>query len=213
LNTNLRGTLQLTENPGRPPEVRGVVTLEDGFVKAYEQNLELSRGALTFVGPIDDPLVDVVASKTIERQSGPVVVSVALTGSARNLETDIRSTPSYREGDALALLLTGRTLTEMSTGEQSNVYGTAIALGLGASEFTRSMLRNMNVEEIIVREEEGEWEVGAAVRLQRNLYLRYTYNVYSRLGGVLLRYALTDRISVRGRTGDAHSIELRYGID
>ena len=56
-------------------------------------------------------------------------------------------------------------------------------------------------------------EVGAAVRLNRNLYLRYTYGVFSLLGGVLLRYRFSKRFSVQAKTGDAHSIEIRYGVD
>ena len=56
-------------------------------------------------------------------------------------------------------------------------------------------------------------EVGAAVRLRRDFYLRYTYGVFSRIGGILLRYRINKRISVQAVTGDAHSIEVRYGVD
>ena len=74
--------------------------------------------------------------------------------------------------------------------------------------------RDFEQFEIIVEQDRnGEWEVGAAVRLQENLYLRYTYSAFSRIGGVLLRYRLSDRISVQAKTGDAHSIEIRYGVD
>ena len=72
----------------------------------------------------------------------------------------------------------------------------------------------LNLEEIIVDQDaQGNMEVGAAVRLNRNLYLRYTYGVFSRLGGVLLRYRFSKRFSVQAKTGDAHSIEIRYGVD
>ncbi|MGE3465081.1 MAG: translocation/assembly module TamB domain-containing protein, partial [Pseudomonadales bacterium] len=69
-------------------------------------------------------------------------------------------------------------------------------------------------EEIIVEQDDaGNMEFGAAVRLNRDVYLRYTYGVFSRLGGVLLRYRLSNRVSVQAKTGDSHSIEIRYGVD
>jgi len=214
LKTRLGGRVTLTETPGRPPDLRGVLTLEGGTFEAYGQELQVTRGELTFIGPIDDPLLNVTASRTVERPTGNIVVSLVLLGSAKHIETEIRSSPVLPEGDALALLMTGRTLTEMTSGEQTSVYGAAIALGLyGASGVTKSLASTMGLEEIIVDEDQGEWEVGAAVRLQRNLYLRYTYSVFSRIGGVLLRYELTDRVSVQARTGDSQSIEIRYGVD
>lgn len=214
LSTRLTGQLTLTETPGRPPDLRGVLTLKGGTFEAYGQELKVTRGELTFIGPLNDPLLNVVASRTVERSDGNVEVSLVLRGSAQNIETEVRSSPALPEGDALALLLTGRTLTEMTSGEQNSVYGAAIALGLyGASGVTRSLASNMGLEEIILDEDQGEWEVGAAVRLRRNVYLRYTYSVFSRIGGVLLRYQLTDRVSVQGKTGDSQSIEIRYGVD
>lgn len=215
LNTRLIGSLTLTETPGRLPDLRGKVTLRDGVFEAYGQKLKVERGELTFIGPVDDPVISLTASKVVERLSGDVTVSIVLTGTAKAIETEIRADPAMPEGDALALLLTGRTLSEMTSGEQTNVYGAAIALGLyGASGVTRSLAATMGLEEIIVgQDEQGAWEVGAAVRLQQNLYLRYTYGVFSRLGGVLLRYRLTDRVSVQAKAGDTQSIEIRYGVD
>jgi translocation and assembly module TamB len=211
----LIGSLTLTETPGRLPDLRGKVTLRDGVFEAYGQKLKVERGELTFIGPVDDPVISLTASKVVERPSGDVTVSIVLTGTAKAIETEIRADPAMPEGDALALLLTGRTLSEMTSGEQTNVYGAAIALGLyGASGVTRSLAATMGLEEIIVgQDEQGAWEVGAAVRLQQNLYLRYTYGVFSRLGGVLLRYRLTDRVSVQAKAGDTQSIEIRYGVD
>jgi len=215
LQTRLQGLLTLTETPGKPPDLRGVVTLHDGIFKAYGQELTVQQGKLTFIGPIEDPVLDLVATRTIQRSSGDVTVSLILSGSAKAIDTEVRSDPPLPEGDALALLLTGRTFSEMTSGEQTNAYGAAIALGLyGASGIRRNLADTFGLEEIIVEQDrDGEWEVGAAVRLQEDLYLRYTYSVFSRLGGVLLRYRLSDRVSVQAKTGDAHSIEIRYGID
>lgn len=205
----------MRESPGLPPDVRGTLTLREGRFKAYGKELQVNRGLLTFSGPMDDPTVDIIASRLVPRESGDVLVSLVLNGTARRMETEVISNPALPEGDALALLLTGRTLSEMTNSEQASMTGTAVTLGLyGASGLTRSIAETLALEEIIVGKDEfGEWEAGAALRLQHNLYLRYTYGAFSRIGGVLLRYRLTDRVSVQAKSGDSHSIELRYGVD
>ncbi|MCB1682967.1 MAG: translocation/assembly module TamB domain-containing protein, partial [Pseudomonadales bacterium] len=215
LATGLRGSLRVQERPDEPPEVRGTINLRDGVFAAYGQELSVERGRLRFAGPMDDPSIDVLASRVVPYGENEVTVSLLLGGTAKAITTEVRSTPVLPEGDALALLMTGRTLSEMSSQEQTNVYGAAIALGMyGASGITETVASTLGLEEIIVEQDNlGEVKVGAAVRLNKDLYLRYTYGVFSRLGGVLLRYSLNKRLSVQGQAGDAQSIEIRYGVD
>ena len=192
-----------------------MISLREAKFEAYGQELTVERGQLTFSGPIDDPAVDVVATRIINYENRDYRISLVITGSAKDLQTEVRSQPTLPEDDALALLITGRTFSQISSNEQSNVYGAALSMGLlSATGVTQNLADTLNLEEIIVdQDSEGNMEVGAAMRLNRNLYLRYTYGVFSRLGGVLLRYRLNNRISVQAKTGDAHSIEIRYGVD
>ncbi|TNF82415.1 MAG: hypothetical protein EP301_11940, partial [Gammaproteobacteria bacterium] len=215
LTGRLVGNLRVVEAPGRLRTVTGVISLREARFEAYGQELTVERGQLTFSGPIDDPAVDVVATRIINYDDRDYRISLVITGSAKDLQTEVRSQPALSEDDALALLITGRTFSQISSSEQSNVYGASLSLGLlSATGVTQNLANRLNLEEIIVdQDREGNMEVGAAVRLNRNLYLRYTYGVFSRLGGVLLRYRLNNRISVQAKTGDAHSIEIRYGVD
>jgi translocation and assembly module TamB len=159
--------------------------------------------------------VDVVATRIVNYEERDYRISLLIGGTAKNPETQVVSQPALPEEDALALLITGQTFSQISSSEQSNVSGAAISMGLlSATGVTQKFANALNLEEIIVDQDaEGNMEVGAAVRLNRNLYLRYTYGVFSRLGGVLLRYRFSTRFSVQAKTGDTHSIELRYGVD
>jgi translocation and assembly module TamB len=215
LSGRLSGNLRVTEAPGRLRSVTGVIRLNDARFEAYGQELTVERGQLTFTGPIDDPNVDVVATRTVNFDERDYRLSLLITGSANDLQTEVRSQPSLSEDDALALLITGRTFSQMTSSERSNVSGAALSMGLlNATGVTQNLADRLNLEEIILDQDaEGNMEVGAALRLNRNLYLRYTYGVFSRLGGVLLRYRLNNRISVQAKTGDDHSIEIRYGVD
>ena len=183
--------------------------------EAYGQSLTVNRGQLTFTGPTDNPSVDVEASRVVTYDEKDFRISLLISGTAQNLITTVRSSPSLPEDDALALLITGRTFSQISSTEQNNVYGAALSLGLlSATGITQNMASSLGLEEIILDQDaQGNMEVGAAIRLNRDVYLRYTYGVFSRLGGVLLRYRLNRRFSVQAKTGDAHSIELRYGVD
>ena len=215
LSGRLSGNLRVVEAPGRLRSVTGVISLNDARFEAYGQELIVDRGNLTFSGPIDDPTVDVVASRVVDYDDREYRISLVITGTAKDLQTVVRSQPSLPEDDALALLITGRTFSQISSNEQSNVYGAALSMGLlSATGVTQNLASALSLEEIIVDQDaQGNMEVGAAVRLNRNLYLRYTYGVFSRLGGVLLRYRFSTRFSVQAKTGDAHSIEIRYGVD
>jgi translocation and assembly module TamB len=196
--------------------VSGAINLREAEFEAYGQLFRVERGQLTFSGPIDNPSVDVVATRIVSYQERDYRISLLISGTAKNLETRVVSQPSLPEEDALALLITGRTFSQITSNEQrSNVSGAALSMGiLNATGVTQNLATKLNLEEIILDQDtEGNMEVGAAVRLNRHLYLRYTYGVFSRLGGVLLRYRFSSRVSVQATTGDAHSIELRYGVD
>lgn len=215
LTARLSGSLRLQESPGRLRSVTGVINLRDGKFEAYGQALDVERGQLTFTGQVDNPTVDVIATREITYEDRDYRISLLITGTAQSLRTAVRSQPAMSEDDALALLITGRTFSQISSSEQSNVSGAAISMGLlSATGITKNLASRLNLEEIIVDQDaEGNMEVGAAVQLNRDLYLRYTYGVFSRLGGVLVRYRFSKRFSVQAITGDAHSIELRYGVD
>jgi len=215
LTGRLTGSLRLEEAPRRLQSVTGTIALREAEFEAYGQVLKVERGRLTFTGPIDNPTVDVQASKVVTYEERDYKISLLISGTAKELVTTIVSQPSLAEDDALALLLTGRTISQISTQERSNVSGAALSMGLlNAIGVTQNIADRLNLEEIIVDQDDaGNMEFGAAVRLNRDVYLRYTYGVFSRLGGVLLRYRLSNRVSVQAKTGDSHSIEIRYGVD
>ncbi|MGE3464878.1 MAG: translocation/assembly module TamB domain-containing protein, partial [Pseudomonadales bacterium] len=199
LTGRLTGSLRLEEAPRRLQSVTGTIALRDAEFEAYGQVLTVERGRLTFTGPVDNPTVDVQASKVVTYEERDYKISLLISGTAKELVTTIVSQPALAQDDALALLLTGRTISQISTQERSNVSGAALSMGLlNAIGVTQNIATRLNLEEIIVEQDDaGNKEFGAAVRLNRDVYLRYTYGVFSRLGGVLLRYRLSNRVSVQ----------------
>jgi translocation and assembly module TamB len=49
--------------------------------------------------------------------------------------------------------------------------------------------------------------------LSPNLYLRYSYGLFNRIGGLLLRYRITDRLSIETQSGEQKSMDLLYTVE
>ena len=89
LDAGLRGDLHITSPAGRLG-VDGTLRTADGTYRAYGQKLDIDRGALTFVGPIENPRLDIEAT----RPNLDVRVGVIVTGSALNPRIRLFSEPA-----------------------------------------------------------------------------------------------------------------------
>ena len=56
-------------------------------------------------------------------------------------------------------------------------------------------------------------ELMAGKQLSPRVYIRYTYGLFNRISGVLLRLSLTDRVSLETRSGDYRSMDLIYTLE
>ena len=62
LDAGLRGELHLT-SPGGRLAVEGTLRAVDGTYQAYGQKLGIDRGVLTFVGAVENPRLDIEATR------------------------------------------------------------------------------------------------------------------------------------------------------
>ena len=49
--------------------------------------------------------------------------------------------------------------------------------------------------------------------LSPQLYIRYSYGLFNRIGGLLLRFKFSERLSVETRSGDQKSMDLLYTVE
>ena len=71
----------------------------DGTYQAYGQKLDIERGVLTFNGPVENPRLDIEAT----RPNLDVRVGVAVTGTALNPRVRLFSEPEMSDIDKLSL--------------------------------------------------------------------------------------------------------------
>jgi translocation and assembly module TamB len=210
LDTRISGELRLTYQSGRPANASGVVTM-DGTYNAYGQLLDLDRGELIFSGPIDNPSLDVRAVREI----GDITVGVQLIGPLQSPETRIFSSPARSEADALAYLLFGRPLTGSRGEESATLQTAAIAMGLQqALPVVQRIGQAVGLDEFTVQT--TETDAGALMAgkyLSPNVYIRYSYGLFNRVGGLLLRFRINERLSLETRSAEHKSMDLLYTVE
>ncbi len=210
LDTGLTGSVQLRGGRGRPFQGFGRLELTDGSYSSYGQDLDIERGLLIFNGPLDNPQLDVRAS----RQVGTVTAGIHLTGVPSALSSSVYSNPPLREAEALSYLLTGRPLsTATSEGDGDLLANAAFALGMsGAGQVASRVRSQLGLETLSVEGGADDSRIVAGKRLSNRLLVEYGYGLVDQLGSLLLRYQLNDRLVIESRTGVTSNFDLYYRV-
>lgn len=210
LDAVLSGQISLDYRSGRPTTASGSLNL-GGQYDAYGNPLALERGQLIFAGPWNNPAVDVRATRSI----GEITVGVQMSGTLQAPETRIYSQPAMSEAEALSYLLLGRPLVNAEGDEAVTLESAALSMGLRqAVPVIERIGETLGFDEFTVRATENDaGALMAGKYLSPKLYVRYTYGLFNRIGGLLLRYRISDRLSVETQSGDQKSMDLLYTVE
>jgi translocation and assembly module TamB len=217
LKTDLTGSLTLYQNlPTDPFAVTadGVVQLESGKFTALGQVLNINRGSLLFSGLVTDPGLDVKASREVVYQGRTVTAGVVLSGTLSRIETTVFSEPAMGEMDALSYITTGKPLAGATTGDRLSVANAALTLGMrGAMPVAQKVGEVIRVDELGVEGAGGEnTAVFVGETFGDDLYVRYSYGIFDRIGTLRVTYRIGRRISIEAASGEAQSLFLIYSI-
>ena len=218
LKTGLDGALLLNQSLAADPGLvtgSGVISLRAGQFSAFGQKLAIERGSLLFSGVVTDPGLDVKASRALTYEGRDVTVGVLLTGRLSRIETRVFAEPAMGELDALSYLTTGKPLSAAGAGDRSAVSGAAISLGLNqALPVVQQLSSALKVDEVGVdTTDTGDTAVVIGEQLGKNLFIRYSYGVFDKLGTVKATYKLGRRISIEGSSGEEQALDLIYSIN
>jgi translocation and assembly module TamB len=215
LDTRLEGTVTFSRDAGGAPQGFGVVRLADGKLGAYGKELTIERGTLGFSGPVDDPLVDLRASRQVDWEGRRVTAGILVSGPASRPQTRVFSDPAMAEADALSYLISGQPMRSASSGERPAIAGAALALGVQqTSPFTEQIGDAVLLDELGVQGGTfDETEVVAGKQLGSDLYVRFTYGLFSRIGTVLARYRIGRNLSIEAASGEDQSLDLVYSVE
>jgi translocation and assembly module TamB len=211
LNTALRGQLRIT-TPGGRLALAGTITAAEGTYAAYGQELEIRRGLITFIGPVDNPRLDVLAL----RDDLDIIVGVAITGTVQAPRVRLYSEPEMSENEKLSWLVLGRAPDGLARTDTALLQRAAIALLAGEGESrTDGFLRNLGLDEFSVRQEDGESRdtvITLGRQLTRRWYIGYERGVNAAAGTWQLIYRVAQRLTIRAQGGLENSLDIIWTL-
>ena len=207
LDAGLRGELRLSAPQGRL-RVDGSVRTVDGTYRAYRQRLNIDRGVLTFNGPIENPQLDIEAT----RPNLDVRVGVAVTGTVLVPRVRLFSDPEMSDADKLSWLLRGRASEGPGSGDTALLQAAAMALLSGEEPGVLDNLFGLiGLDDLSVRQSDsaaGGAIVSLGKQLSRNWYIGYERGLNATTGNWQLIYRVAQRFTVRAQSGESNSLEL-----
>jgi len=212
LTTGVAGAVRIRGGSRRFYTGNGRLTLLDGRYKAYGQNLEIESGELIFNGPLDNPRLNVRAVRRIPTED--VVAGIRLTGTPRQLSSEVFSEPAMGDAEALSYLLTGRALSSAGqTGDADFLNQAAFALGLSQAGSIASQIQgDLGLDTLKVEGGSESGRIVAGKRFGDRLLVEYGYGLIDKLGTLLLRYQLTNRLMLESRTGTVSELDIVYTV-
>ncbi|WP_373823357.1 translocation/assembly module TamB domain-containing protein [Neisseria dentiae] len=214
LDVTLGGQLRLTAKPGETVQGVGTVTVVKGRYKAYGQDLDITKGHISFVGPLSDPNLNIRA----ERCLSPVGAGVEVLGSLNNPRISLVANEAMSEKDKLSWLILNRA-SSGSDGDEAALSAAAGAFLAGRVNdklglvddfgFTSKRSRNAQTGEL----NPAEQVLTVGKQLTNSLYMGYEYGVGSAEQSVKLVYQLSRAVQAVARVGNVSwGGEMKYSI-
>jgi translocation and assembly module TamB len=206
LDASLRGDLHIT-SPGGRLTVNGAVRTADGNFAAYGKKLNIDRGIVTFNGPVENPRLDIEAT----RPNLDIRVGVAITGSAAQPRVRLFSEPELSESEKLSWLVTGQAGSGLGV-DTAVLQAAAVALtGVGGAAAPDQFNRVFGLDQVSVRQTDGdvrETVVALGKQLSKNWYVGYERGLNATRGSFQLIYRVAQRVTLRAQSGDDSSLDM-----
>jgi len=209
--SRLRGALRLSQTDGQL-SVKGSVRTEGGSYAAYGQKLDIERGEITFVGPYDNPQLDILALRANSDQR----VGVLVSGTAQSPRVALYSDPDMSDTDKLAWLLLGHGSDSLGRTDTSLLQQAALALLAGEGQSSSDkVIKGLGLDELSVRQTDASGDgstrdtiVHLGKQLSNRWYVGYERSINTTTGSWQLIYRIAQRFTLRAQTGDDNALEL-----
>lgn len=209
LKTNLSGKLKITKT-GEKMVMHGKIDMNKARYKSYGQDLTVRKGRFLFNGPIDKPWLDVEAIRL--SKSKEVTAILSLTGPVAAPKTRISSEPALPEAEALAYLVTGRPLNQVSKSEGNMVASAALSYGSGKMSWVADKL-GVNEFEVSEGKTLQDTLVTVGQYLTPDFYVGTKVGLFNQQAVLVLKRKLSDTLNIETQTGVSQSVKFNYEFD
>ncbi|MEO6799955.1 MAG: translocation/assembly module TamB domain-containing protein [Rhodanobacter sp.] len=212
LDGKLKGELVVNAVPGRAPTGQGQINVS-GTYKAYGQDLTIQRGQLLFAStPLDNPGLNIRAVRSLNPNATineGQDVGLDIAGTARRPILTVFSNPVMQQSDALSYLITGKPLSQVSSGQGSLVSSAAQTLGsLGGNLLAKSVGSRLGISDIGIASSDalgGNSAFTVGKYLSPRLYLSYGIGLFESGEVITLRYRLSQRWNLEAQQASEFS--------
>ena len=205
IETRLAGELTLTTPAGVLTAV-GNVRAEGGRYEAYGQMLDVDRGVVRFVGPLNNPILDILALRPNRESDDRVGVSIA--GTALQPRIKLYASPERSDTDKLAMLVLGRNFDELGRDETALIQTAAIALlsGQSGGSFSSKLgLDTLSIRQANSGTSTKDVVITVGKQISDKVYVGYEQGLAGAAGTVQLVYRISQRITLRAQAGKEDS--------
>ena len=206
IDTGLRGKL-VASTPGGRLALNGTIRLEDGKFAAYGQKMAIRTGEIDFIGPLDNPRMNIKALRT----DIDTVVGVTVTGSATAPRVRLYSEPDMSEFDKLSWLVMGRAPSSLGSGDTALLQSAALAVLAGDQPGAIDKLTGaLGLTDFSVRQSDGDSRdtvVTLGKQLSQRWYVGYERSVNATTGTWQLIYKVAQRFTLRAQSGSDTALD------
>ena len=211
LDASLRGEMHITSPDGRIA-VDGSIRAVDGTYQAYGQKLGINRAIISFVGPLDNPRLDIEAT----RPDLDVRVGVVVSGTVLSPRVRLFSEPDMTDVDKLSWLVLGKAST--STGGNESALLQRAAIGLLSGEgpgVTDRVTKALGLDELSLRSGDNgvkDTIVSVGKQISKRWYVGYEQGLNSTTGSWQLIYRLAQRFTVKAQAGGDNAVDVNWTL-
>ena len=214
----LRGEVLVREVPGGVTTGSGEIRFEEGKFTAYNRELSIERGMLTFANsPIDNPILAIQAVRNIDRQDLKVKVGVEVTGQAQNPKVELFSEPAMDQSDILSYMILGYPMNQATEKDGSTLSTAASSIGLIGGELLANEIATklgIDIENIRITTDAATQQPLVGAYLNPRLYAEYVMGVGQAVNTFRIEYNLTNRWVLKTETSsEQQGADLFYTIE
>jgi len=166
---------------------------------------------LRFVGPVDNPVLDILAIRPKLSQR----VGVQVLGTVLSPVIRLYAEPELPEAEKLAWLVLGRSASGRG-GEAALLQQAALALlGNNSGGPSASLSQALGLDELSIAnnsEGTGSATVTLGKRLSQDFYVAYESGLAGTMGVFTIFYDLSKRLTLRARTGEQSAVDLIWTL-
>ncbi|MFU8811578.1 MAG: translocation/assembly module TamB domain-containing protein [Balneolaceae bacterium] len=219
LEIELGGGVDLVKEKGRDLQMFGTVEGTRGFARPLGRNFQIDEAFVTFVGPVDDPELNVRTKFEPPQAQSNVTIFYIIEGTGQNPEFRFDSEPQMELQDIISYTVFGRPFYELESWEQVVAGGggtsaSDVALDILLDRFEILATQRLGIDVVQIDTDRSGARSATSVLTGWYLNRRTFFAILNEVSAdpktlFLLEYMLTNNLEISVTQGD----DSREGID